>query len=101
MNIQDFTKDTRNNLLTVDTDKETCHINLSDFEAWLDRTDRLDWESNHADHTGSHVQSSGRFNMEDYWESPYVTGDISDYITIHFVDAFNLQLSLNKILSHA
>lgn len=38
------------------------------FDAWLESSGALDWEKNTSDHTGEHVQLSGTYDIDEYYE---------------------------------
>ena len=99
--INGFERCEDNNILTVYTDKNTCHLPLKDFERWLKKTDRLKWIEDWSDHDGEHCQESGEYTLSQYWDmgSRFVSSDIYDFIVIHFVNPFKSE-SLNKILKH-
>ena len=98
--IIDFITDRNINSLTVELENNTCEIPLSKFEAWLERTDRLNWVHDWSDHTGEHCQESGTYTLDQYWDMShqYIAHDIYTYILINFVDPFkDIKNSITKI----
>jgi len=67
------------------TDKlEEVKIRIPEFEAWLDISDRLDWETN-TEVNGEHVQKTGRFKPVEYWEQVAenkINEDLKDFLII-------------------
>lgn len=60
-------------------------LNRSDFEKWLDISDRLEWCSDTSDYNGEHVQKTGKFTPYLYWEycdRSRVDQDLHDFIVI-------------------
>jgi hypothetical protein len=98
--IIDFITDRNINSLTVELENNTCEIPLSKFEAWLERTDRLNWVHDWSDHSGEHCQESGTYTLDQYWDMShqYIAHDIYTYILINFVDPFkDIKNSITKI----
>ncbi len=58
-------------------------IPLDKFYLFLLTNSKLDWELNHADHSGEHIQASGRMTHDEYWNSEpdYIKQDLYEYIT--------------------
>lgn len=88
--IIDFERSQEDNLLTVMLNCNNCFILLSDFEKWLERTDRLLWENNYSDESGDHCQENGAYSLSQYWDMGYkfITNDIYDFIVIHYTTPF-------------
>jgi hypothetical protein len=101
MKIVDFYLDREDNQLTVDLDTDNrCYIQVDQFEAWLKRTDRLQWVHDYADYTGEHCQDTGEYSLDQYWQmaQAYIKHDIYEFIVIHFVDPFKgIKDSITKI----
>ena len=55
-------------------------IPVDKFQLFLLKNSKLDWELNHADHSGEHIQASGRMTYDEYWNSD------PDYIKQHFYE---------------
>lgn len=79
------------------------------FEWWLRTNDKLQWELNLADHTGTHQQFNGTMSLEEYWNtgSQFINADLYDYITsnpitrdgvvyTNSVDSLNLAFDLHN-----
>lgn len=102
MKVIDYHMDRDENALTVELDSNTCHIPLDQFEAWLERTDRLYWVHDYADHTGEHCQEHGQYTPEQYWQMSfqYIAHDIYEFIVINFIDPVKgIQDCITKITS--
>jgi hypothetical protein len=101
MQIIDFNLDREENQLLVELDQyKSCQIKLSQYEAWLKRTDRLEWVSDYADYTGSHCQETGEYSLDQYWDLPqdYIKHDIYEFIVINFIDPIkDIKNSITKI----
>jgi hypothetical protein len=100
--ITEYNVDRDCNVLCVDLSTEhRCHIPLTQFEKWLQRTDRLSWVHDWSDHDGEHCQETGEYSTEQYWEmsTAFIKHDIYEFIVIHFVsDAFkDIKDSITKI----
>lgn len=98
----DFYVDRDTNILTVDLDCNRCHIPLNQFENWLDRTDRLDWTKDWADHDGDHCQVSGKYSISEYWGIYWgcIHKDIYDFIVINYTNPMQGIIdSINEITS--
>ena len=98
--VLDFYRDQDTNILTVDLDCNRCHIPLSQFEKWLDRTDRLEWVHDWSDNTGEHCQETGRYSISQYWQmsAKQIQHDIYEFIVIHFTNPLQgIINSLNQI----
>lgn len=65
-----------------DGEETTVKVLRDEFEKWLDDADRLEWESNTSDHTGEHVQHSGKYELWEYWEcaEKYHQSDMYDFL---------------------
>lgn len=61
------------------------YIPLNKFEFWLRTSDKLCWELNLSDHSGSHVQTTGNMDVNEYWDGdmPYIYADLYEYIVTH------------------
>jgi hypothetical protein len=101
MKIIDFNLDRDDNQLTVETDKyRSCQINLEQFEAWLKRTDRLQWIHDWSDHDGGHCQENGEYSLDQYWQmaDAFIKHDIYEFIVINFIDPIkDIKHSITKI----
>lgn len=88
MKIIDFNLDRDDNQITVDLDTNRCFIPLDQFEAWLKRTDRLQWVHDYSDYTGEHCQDTGEYSFDQYWQmaQAYIKHDIYEFIVINFID---------------
>jgi hypothetical protein len=61
----------------------TINIRMFRYEKWLKESDRLDWELNHSDYTGEHVQHTGSYTMQEYWRilsEDAIKEDLKTYI---------------------
>jgi hypothetical protein len=99
-----FERCEENNILTAQLDNgNNCHIPLTDFTKWLKRTDRLGWSEDYSDYSGEHLQETGEYSLDQYWEmgTRFIHHDISDFIMIHFVNPFNeIPKSIHHIINH-
>lgn len=101
LKIIDFNVDKDDNALTVELNTHnTCHIKLDQFEQWLERTDRLEWVRDWADHDGDHFQVTGKYSFKEYWAiyRGSIHQDIYDFIVINFIDPVKgIKDSITKI----
>lgn len=101
LKIIDFNVDRDDNALTVELNTHnTCHIKLDQFEQWLERTDRLEWVRDWADHDGDHCQVTGKYSFKEYWAiyRGSIHQDIYDFIVINFIDPVKgIKDSITKI----
>jgi hypothetical protein len=67
-----------------DGEETTVRVERNEFEKWLDDAGRLDWETNTSDHTGEHVQESGKHEIWQYWEyaEKYHQSDMYDFLLV-------------------
>lgn len=94
-----FELDIHNIPVSVD-DKELeieIKVPVSKFQDWLIFDERIEWELNFSDYTGSHVQSSGTMSFEEYFMSneEQIFQDFYDYIVSHPIN-FRGQLYINS-----
>lgn len=89
--ITEYNVDRDCNVLCADLSTgHRCHIQLDQFENWLNSTDRLEWVNDWADHDGDHCMVSGKYSIAEYWGIYWgcIHKDIQDFIQINFIDSF-------------
>ena len=69
-------------ILAETVDGRQWPIQEADFERYLERNGRLDWELNYADHEGEHIQQTGKMDLEEYFETDpkFVRLDLETYL---------------------
>lgn len=99
--IIDFAVEHDDNEIIAQLDTQhVCHIPLNKFQAWLKRTDRLEWINDSSDHNGDHVQHAGTYTLDQYWQldTAWIKRDLYEFIAIHFIDPFTgIKESIIKI----
>ena len=64
-----------------------AYINVDKYMAWLYDTGKLNWVLDEVDHEGNHVQKTGTYNEEQYfnlyqWQ---ITKDLTEYIELFII----------------
>ena len=83
---------------------KTMIVNRTAFEAWANYNDLRDFENNTSDHTGDHVQVSGKLTWDEYYQTNDSAKDIYNYLETHTVsgklkDLPDLGAAFTKLLN--